>query len=230
MALQQANAAAAARQIAYFRAIPWCASLLSQPNLVMDQSVSRRLSHTARDTLLSRTLNSAEAIPAYITFYPRPSPSSTPPASASEFQPQPHSTESSQPLSGSPNSPNFIRELKSFVALGPGLNGWEGICHGGMVVTLLDEVMGQVFAANKAHGLLADMPVMTGYLNTRFEKPVRTGTSLANDGRGASVVLITARLLRNEGRKYWMEGEVSNEGGCVMARAEALFIMLRGKL
>jgi acyl-coenzyme A thioesterase PaaI-like protein len=94
-----------------------------------------------------------------------------------------------------------------------------------MVVTLLDEVMGQVFAANKTHGLMAKIPVMTGYLNTRFEKPVRTGSV----ERG-NVVLVTARLVRSEGRKYWMEGEVSGEGGEVMARGEAVFVMLRGKL
>jgi acyl-coenzyme A thioesterase PaaI-like protein len=105
------------------------------------------------------------------------------------------------------------------------LNGWEGICHGGMVVTMLDEVMGQVFAANKTHGLMVEVPVMTGYLNTRFERPVRTGTV-----EEPAVVLVTGRLVRQEGRKYWMEGDVQGEGGVVLARGEALFVMLRGKL
>ncbi|KAK4151166.1 acyl-coenzyme A thioesterase THEM4 [Chaetomidium leptoderma] len=200
MALQQANAAATAAQIAYFRAIPWCAAHLSSlPDLVIDQAVSRRLSHSARDTLLSRTLNRPDAIPAYITFY---SPSS------------------------SISPPSLIREVKSFLALGPMLNGWEGICHGGMVVTLLDEVMGQVFAVNKTLGRMEGNPVMTGYLNTRFEKPVRTGGAAEK----ASVVMVTGRLVRQEGRKYWMEGDVQGEGGVVLARAESLFVMLRGKL
>jgi hypothetical protein len=95
-----------------------------------------------------------------------------------------------------------------------------------MVVTLLDEVMGQVFAANKMQGLMGDTPVMTGYLNTRFEKPVKTGGS----GEDAAVVMVTGRMVRNEGRKYWMEADVTGEGGFVLARAEALFVQLRGKL
>ncbi|KAL2130464.1 hypothetical protein VTI74DRAFT_6375 [Chaetomium olivicolor] len=200
MDLAQANAAQAAAQIAYFRAIPWCASHLSQPNLVVDQSVARRLTTTQRDTLISRTLNTADAIPAYITFYQAP-----PPNAAKEGY--------------------LIKEVKSFVALGPMVNGWEGICHGGMVVTLLDEVMGQVFAANKVNGLLVNIPVMTGYLNTRFERPVRTGTA-----EKPAVVLVSARMLRNEGRKYWLEAEITGEDGGVMARGEACFVMLKGKL
>lgn len=206
MALQQANAQAAAAQIAYFRAIPWCAAHLANPNLVIDQSVSRRLSLTPRDTLLSRALNTIDAIPAYITFFTPlpPSPSPSP--------------------SDSSSGPALIKEVKSFIALGPMLNGWEGICHGGMVVTLLDEVMGQVFAANKTQGLMVNIPVMTGYLNTRFEKPVRTGSA-----EQASVVLVTGRMVRHEGRKYWMEGDVRGEDGVVLARAEAMFVMLKAK-
>ncbi|AEO57116.1 hypothetical protein MYCTH_2302930 [Thermothelomyces thermophilus ATCC 42464] len=96
-----------------------------------------------------------------------------------------------------------------------------------MVVTLLDEVMGQVFAANRMHGRLpADAPAtMTGYLNTRFERPVRTGR-----GADPAVVLVSARLRRRERRKFWLDADVSGPGGEVMARAEALFIMLRSKL
>ncbi|KAK4233101.1 acyl-coenzyme A thioesterase THEM4 [Achaetomium macrosporum] len=209
MDLQQANARAAAAQISYFRSIPRCAAHLSQPHLVIDQAESRRLKPTsAGDTLISRTLNSPDAIPAYITFY------SPPPSTCS--QPDGTSTTSTGTL---------IREVKSFVALGPMVSGWPGICHGGLVVTLLDEVMGQTFAVNKKHGLLVDIPVMTGYLNTRFEKPVPAGTE-----DKASVVMVTARLVRNEGRKYWMEGDVRGEDGAVLARAEALFVMLKAKL
>lgn len=203
--LAQANAHAAAAQIAHFRAIPWCAAHLSSPpTLIIDQSVSRRLTNSPRDTLLSRTLNTPDAIPAYITFY----------------DPQPTKG------SGNGDDSELIKEVKSFLALGPMLNGWEGICHGGIVVTLLDEVMGQVFAANKMHGLMGGTPVMTGYLNTRFEKPVKTGGEKGD----AAVVMVTGRMVRNEGRKYWMEGDVQGEGGVVLARAEALFVQLRGKL
>ncbi|KAK3307865.1 HotDog domain-containing protein [Chaetomium strumarium] len=220
MDLQQASARAAAAQISYFRSIPWCAAHLSQPGLVIDQAQSRCLKPLhAGDTLISRTLNSAEAIPAYITFYSPPPPQ----ASSTSTPTQPDATSTSNNTSASTST--LIREIKSFVALGPMVSGWPSICHGGLVVTLLDEVMGQTFAVNKAHRLLVDIPVMTGYLNTRFEKPVPAGTE-----ERASVLMVTARLVRNEGRKYWMEGEVQGEDGAVLARAEALFIMLKAKL
>ncbi|KAL2021846.1 hypothetical protein VTK56DRAFT_6620 [Thermocarpiscus australiensis] len=200
MDLQQANEKAAAAQIAYFRAIPWCAALLSSsPPLIIDQATSRRLRPTEEDALLSQTLNTPAAIPAYIIFY-------RPPADPA----------------------SLVREVGALVALGPMVNGWEGVCHGGVVVTLLDEAMGQVFAVNAARGVMKDIPVMTGQLSTRFVRPVRTGRA----GEGARVVLVTARLVREEGRKYWVEGEVRGEEGGreVLARAEGVFIMLRERL
>ena len=119
----------------------------------------------------------------------------------------------------------MIKEVAAFVALGPMVNGWEGVCHGGLVASLLDELMGQVFAANKTEKLMAAIPVMTGYLNTRFEKPVLTGGS----GMDAKVVLVTGRLVKQEGRKYWLEGDVKGEDGVVLARGESLFVMLKDK-
>ncbi|KAL2158242.1 hypothetical protein VTH06DRAFT_4562 [Thermothelomyces fergusii] len=125
----------------------------------------------------------------------------------------------------------LITEVRALVALGPMLNGWEGVCHGGMVVTLLDEVMGQVFAANRAHGRLPpDAPAtMTAYLNTRFERPVRTGAS-PPAAAAAAVVLVSARLRRRDRRKFWLDADVTGPAGEVLARAEAMFIMLRSKL
>ncbi|KAH6627211.1 hypothetical protein B0J18DRAFT_456279 [Chaetomium sp. MPI-SDFR-AT-0129] len=243
--LTKANTTATARQIAFFRTIPWCAALLSNHSLVIDQAVSRYLTHTPRDVLISRTLNRPDAIPAYITFYSRnvssphsahPAPSSTPPpANPAE-------------------EPPLIKEIYALLALGPALNGWEGLCHGGIVTTLLDEVMGQVFSVNRNEGRLpADgPPALTGYLNTRFVKPVRTGTALqgdfwreggeaaegvgedkagaAGEEKGPAVVLITGRLVKREGRKYWLEAVLEKEGGVVLAKAEAMFVVLREKL
>jgi hypothetical protein len=37
-------------------------------------------------------------------------------------------------------------------------------------------------------------------------------------------------MVWNEGRKYWMVADGPGEGGVVLARAEALFVQLRGKL
>ncbi|KAK4113445.1 hypothetical protein N656DRAFT_778207 [Canariomyces notabilis] len=130
--LQQANDEATARQIAYFRAIPWCAARLSacssplssppsEPKTatktIITQCTSRQLRPAGdnQDLLMSRTLNHADAIPAYIMFYAEPA----------------------------DDPAQLVSEVQSFAALGPMVNGWDGICHGGIVVTLLDEAMGQ---------------------------------------------------------------------------------------
>lgn len=92
-------------------------------------------------------------------------------------------------------------------------------------MTLLDEVMGQIFAVNKDSGAMGSkMPLLTGYLNTAFKRPVRTGTK-----EKPAIVLVVARMTKIEGRKHFCEGVVygDEEGRNELARAEALFVQLR---
>ncbi|KAK4122027.1 hypothetical protein N657DRAFT_657516 [Parathielavia appendiculata] len=200
--LQRANQDATAAQIAYFRAIPWCATLLSSPpghaRLIIAQPVTRRLRTTPEHALICRMLNTPGAIPAYILFYTAP-----------------------------PTPDSIICELSALVALGPMLNGWAGVCHGGVVAMLLDDMMGQVVVLNNERGLLGvdGGPMVTSRLETRFLKPVRTGMA-----QSANVVLVTGRLVKVEGRKYLLEAEVRGEDGEVLARGESVFVALRWKL
>lgn len=42
---------------------------------------------------------------------------------------------------GRPDRPgSIVEQVSSFVTLGNKVNGWAGVCHGGVVATLLDEV------------------------------------------------------------------------------------------
>ncbi|KAK0629541.1 HotDog domain-containing protein [Bombardia bombarda] len=187
-----AVAAAAALEVAHFRSIPWCAAHLSaSPNLVVEQAFSRTPKDQYEDALLSQTLNRKGAIPAFVTFYTKPA-----------------------------EARDLVREVKAFLSLGPMVNGWAGICHGGIAMTILDEVMGQLPAVNKLRGNLPDIPLMTAYLNTTFVRPVRTPTT----------IMVTARLLKVEGRKQFADAVIEDEKGEVLAKAEALFVMLKAKL
>ncbi|KAK3325914.1 HotDog domain-containing protein [Apodospora peruviana] len=194
MATSEDEAAAAAVELAHFRAIPWCAAHLSAPDVVIDRSFSRRPKPKFEDALLSYTLNRPDAIPAFVTFYRPPPPQEGPQA--------------------------LVTEVKAFLSLGNLVNGWAGICHGGIVMTILDEVMGQIPAVNKLRGVMENIPLMTAFLNTTFLKPVKTPTT----------VLVTGKLVRREGRKYYIDGLIEDENGTALARAEALFVMLKARL
>ncbi|KAK3369957.1 HotDog domain-containing protein [Podospora didyma] len=191
--------AAAAAEIAHFQSIPWCAKRLAagSKNQVVTQSFSRlrgREKPPQEDALISEALNRPDAIAGFITFYTPPPPTNS--------------------------KGELVREVHAFLTLGPMLNGWAGICHGGIVMTILDEVMGQLPAVNKLRGVMSDMPLMTAYLNTKFLRPVRTGTT----------IMVTARFTKIEGRKHWTEGFIYDEHGNVLASADALFIVLKARL
>jgi acyl-coenzyme A thioesterase PaaI-like protein len=54
--------------------------------------------------------------------------------------------------------------------------GWDGIAHGGIVCTILDEVMAWSLAATDNWGLTARMAV-------EFKRPVRIGVPIRAEGR-----------------------------------------------
>ncbi|KAK3358846.1 HotDog domain-containing protein [Lasiosphaeria hispida] len=184
--------AATSPDVLHFKSIPWCAAhLTSSPAVVAARSFSRRPKPNYTDALIAQTLNAPDAIPYYATFYTAPA---------------------------DPRA--LVTEVGAFLTLGPLVNGWRGVCHGGIVMTILDEVMGQLATVNKEREVMDDIPLMTAYLNTKFIKPVKTGTT----------IYVAAKFVKQEERKYWSEAEVQDENGNVLAKGEALFIMLRAKL
>lgn len=86
--------------------------------------------------------------------------------------------------------------------------GAPGVVHGGIQATLLDEVLGM--AAHAGAGL-EGLNVATVDFRLRYRRPAPTHVPLAIHGR----------LLRVEGRDYFLEGEIVDPGGEVLTRAEA---------
>lgn len=180
--------------VAHFRAIPWCAAYLQKlesPNLVFKTPSIRFPREDYKDVLMSKILNRPDAMANFAVFYQEPKDPKVP-----------------------------VTEVGAFVTLGPMLNGWEGVCHGGIVMTLLDEVSGQLGEINVARGAIPNVTIMTAYLNTKFIAPVKTGTT----------ILLKAKETRKEGRKFFIEASVESEEGVVLASAEALFVQLKAKL
>jgi uncharacterized protein (TIGR00369 family) len=90
------------------------------------------------------------------------------------------------------------------------IEGYPGVTHGGLVATVLDEVM--VWAARTAAGTAS----VTGELTVRYVKPVRTGGHYFARGR----------VRENKGRLVLTDGTLTDESGEVFARAQAkLFVV-----
>ncbi|MBI4558284.1 MAG: PaaI family thioesterase [Candidatus Hydrogenedentes bacterium] len=91
------------------------------------------------------------------------------------------------------------------VTLPDWLAGYQGVAHGGIVVALLDEVMG--WAANcYARGATA-----TGEIQVRFRHPTPVGEEL----------LVDADVVKSRGRVVYTQGRLLRDGGMVCATGSA---------
>ncbi|KAI7234653.1 hypothetical protein KC330_g4735 [Hortaea werneckii] len=220
---------------------PWIRALLAQPNLLIRVPSNRVSKSSTEDSLFADTLQTSRTFPECFIFYTAPSP----PASSS----LPSSTSNDKEES------SRIQEVHFLVRVGDGLNGHPAILHGGIVAALVDEGMGVLQTVNheRAHMLhlrqkkspgsngddggggvgfegsedaLSSLPPLgsfTAELKIRYRRPVST----------PGEVLCTARYVRREGRKEWIEavirqGEVDGvaegDGMVTCAIGEGLFI------
>lgn len=85
--------------------------------------------------------------------------------------------------------------------------GYRGIYHGGIISTLLDEVMVKAILAMDCFAVTAEMTV-------RFLAPVRIGDKLDFVGW----------VVRQRSRLYITNGEVRNGSGQLVATAQAKYI------
>ena len=86
--------------------------------------------------------------------------------------------------------------------------GWQGIAHGGIVCTVLDEVMAWALIDHDAWGVTARMAV-------QFRAPVALGRPIRGEGW---VTEIRRRLMRTAGRL------IDSTTGQVLATAEGLYL------
>jgi uncharacterized protein (TIGR00369 family) len=86
--------------------------------------------------------------------------------------------------------------------------GWEDIAHGGILCTILDEVMAWALVDHDLWGVTARMRV-------DFKRPVRIGQPIRGEGR---VIGVRRRLVDAEGVI------LDARDGTVLARAEATYV------
>ncbi|KAK4048116.1 Bud site selection protein, Revert to axial protein 1 [Microbotryomycetes sp. JL201] len=101
------------------------------------------------------------------------------------------------------------RKAVFVVHLGSGLCGHEGIVHGGLLGTVLDESLGRT--------ALIALPTnigVTATLELSYKKP-----TFANQ-----FVVIRTELVELKGRKAWVRGHIEDLDGQVLVEAKALFV------
>jgi uncharacterized protein (TIGR00369 family) len=96
--------------------------------------------------------------------------------------------------------------------LGPEYQGGGGFIHGGIIATVLDEVMSKVSGFSGVRAVTADLRV-------EYLKPIRVDEELFVEGFST----------RQEGRQLYHEGEIRNAAGVLLARGQARFVVIEGK-
>ncbi len=99
------------------------------------------------------------------------------------------------------------KSIVSWLAVPEHLSGWDNIAHGGIVSTILDEIMGRAVIV-----LLKSLPI-TKSMKIDFLKPVFVGMDLKAVGR----------VIEKREREALLEGIIFDRDGQACARTEATF-------
>ena len=101
------------------------------------------------------------------------------------------------------------RRVTGHFRLGPEYQGATGFIHGGIIATVLDEVMSKVSRFTNVHAVTAE-------LNIEYLRPIRVDEDLHVEGLAT----------RQEGRDLYREGEIRSAAGTVLARGRARFVII----
>lgn len=91
----------------------------------------------------------------------------------------------------------------------PEHQGFPGVLHGGLIGTLLDEILGRTAIAN-------NIWCMTAQLDVRYKKPVPIGMPLKLKGE----------ILRQKGRLIEGKGELLLDDGSLAAEARGTYLRI----
>lgn len=92
--------------------------------------------------------------------------------------------------------------------------GWEGVLHGGIIATILDEALAHALGGSERGSGEA---AVTAEMTVRFKKPVRIGET----------VIVEGRVLRVKGRIVDCEGVIRDESGQELASAAGKLIKVK---
>jgi uncharacterized protein (TIGR00369 family) len=104
------------------------------------------------------------------------------------------------------------RRIRGNFRLGAEYQGASGFIHGGIIATVLDEVMGKVTRFRGVHAVTADLSI-------EYLKPVPVDVDLVVEGHEVEMT----------GRNLFMLGEIRNVAGQVLARGKGRFVIVDPK-
>jgi acyl-coenzyme A thioesterase PaaI-like protein len=102
-------------------------------------------------------------------------------------------------------------EVVCLVRFGKSLNGHPGIVHGGITSLVFDNTFGWLFISLKYPS------AVTANLNINYRNPIFAETS----------AILTARMIRRDGRKLYMEAKLCDTKGKLLAESTTLFITIK---
>lgn len=107
---------------------------------------------------------------------------------------------------------NVGRRIVGRFVLGDRYQGGGGFAHGGIIALLLDEAMGKVCRFREVRAVTAELSV-------EYLKPVAVANEIIVEGREAEL----------QGRNLFLEGEIRNEAGEILARGKGRFVIISRK-
>ena len=126
--------------IAHFKAIPWCAELLSSPGVMNVTIPERKVLPSGESNFVRKVMNSGTTVRACVTFFQLVNKRTL----AADKRPMSKSTELLQgggKADGEDPKNPFIL-MTALLDLGEDMCSYPGMLHGGLYSVLLDEVMG----------------------------------------------------------------------------------------
>lgn len=88
--------------------------------------------------------------------------------------------------------------------------GYNGVVHGGVIATILDEAMAKII-------LIQGLAAVTADMNIRYRKPLPIGLK----------VKVTGEITMQKTRTIHTKGTIEDEGGNIIAESTAVYIVVK---
>lgn len=138
---------------------------------------------------------------------------------------------------------NVVQRTISLFKFGPGLTGYQTICHGGAVMSMVDEALGHMMIATQREAAGMDAESWTKLTDNSWDKPLGDGETLRTAMKGAfvtaqlnfsfvktvlspGVVGVECTLIEHKGHKMKISAVMKDGEGTPLVKAESLWIQL----